>query len=149
MIISHSAEETRAVGNRLAALLRAGDTVLLEGDLGAGKSELARGVARGLGITGAVPSPSFTILNAYDEGRIPLYHFDWYRIEDPQEIYEMGLDEMLGGDGIALIEWSGKAPACVPSRALKIEITSPCESERLIRFTPLGGFPWKEENLRL
>ena len=87
MILTRSAAETRKLGERLAALLRPGDTVLLLGGLGAGKSELARGVARGLGITGPVPSPSFTILNAYDEGRFPLYHFDWYRIEDAAEIY--------------------------------------------------------------
>ena len=76
-MITHSAQETRRLGMRLAERLRRGDTVLLEGEMGAGKSELARGIARGLGISGPVPSPSFTILNAYDEGSIPLYHFDW------------------------------------------------------------------------
>ena len=146
-MISRSAQETREIGMRLAAHLKRGDVVLLEGDLGAGKSELARGVARGLGIEGPVPSPSFTILNAYDEGRIPLYHFDWYRIEEPGEIYDMGMDEMLGGDGAALIEWSGRAPECLPERALKIEIRTLGEQERQITFTPLGGFSFQEEEL--
>ena len=73
-------ESTQALGARLAPTLRAGDVILLSGDMGAGKSEFARGVARGLGIACAVPSPSFTILNVYEEGRVPLYHFDWYRI---------------------------------------------------------------------
>ena len=145
-MITHSAEETRALGKKLANHLHAGDTVLLQGDLGAGKSELARGIARGLGITGPVPSPSFTILNAYDEGRVPLYHFDWYRIEDPEEIAEMGMEEQLGGDGIALIEWSGKAIEYVPSTALEITLRCMDENTREISFRPLGGFPFREED---
>ena len=148
MLITHSAAETRALGARLAALLRPGDTVLLYGDLGAGKSELARGIARGLGIRGAVPSPSFTILNAYDEGRFPLYHFDWYRIADPEEIAEMGMEEQIGGDGIALIEWGERAPHCLPERALRVDIASPGgDDTRHISFAALGGFPFNEEAL--
>lgn len=145
MLVTHSAMETRQLGMKLAALLRPGDTVLLKGGLGAGKSELARGIARGLGIAGPVPSPSFTILNAYDEGRLPLYHFDWYRIEDPAEISEMGLEEMIGGDGVALIEWSEKAPDCLPKNVLLAEIRATGEEEREITLTPLGGFPFGEE----
>lgn len=141
---SGSAQETRAIGERLAGHLKPGDVVLLEGYLGAGKSELARGVARGLGIQGAVPSPSFTILNAYDEGRIPLYHFDWYRIEDPAEIYEMGMEEQLCGDGVALIEWSEKARECLPERLLKITIVPLDETTRDITFEPFGGFEFEE-----
>ena len=145
---SHSAKETQALGSRLAVHLQPGDVVLLEGDLGAGKSEFARGVARGLGIDGPVPSPSFTILNAYDEGRIPLYHFDWYRIEDPQEIYEMGMDEQLGGDGVALIEWSRKAAACLPQRVLEVCIRATGENERKLLFAPRGGFVFEEDWLK-
>ena len=148
MIKTHSAKETRLLGARLAELLQAGDTVLLQGDLGAGKSELARGIARGLGITGAVPSPSFTILNAYDDGRVPLYHFDWYRIHDPDEISEMGMEEQIGGDGIALIEWSEMAPQCVPEKALRVDIRTVDEETREIVLTPLGGFPFGEEAVR-
>lgn len=147
-MISRSAKETRAMGQRLSAVLKAGDVVLLDGDLGAGKSELARGVARGLGIEGAVPSPSFTILNAYDEGRIPLYHFDWYRIEDPNEIYEMGMEEQLGGDGIALIEWSGKAEECLPAKRLRISIHTIDENTRELCFAPEGGFELEENWLK-
>lgn len=146
-MITHSAEETRNLGKRLAAELRPGDVVLLKGDLGAGKSEFSRGIARGLGITGPVPSPSFTILNAYDEGRIPLYHFDWYRLESAEEIYEMGMEEQLGGDGIALIEWFEKAMECVPSRALLVEIHTIDEETREITFLPQGGFPFREDTL--
>ena len=147
MIVTRSAAETQALGKRLAALLQPGDTVLLQGDLGAGKSELARGIARGLGVAGPVPSPSFTILNAYDEGRVPLYHFDWYRIEDEEEIAQMGFEEHIGGDGIALIEWSENGSAFVPERALKITIRSAGEETREISLSSLGGFPFGEEAL--
>ena len=145
---SHSARETQALGRRLAGHLRPGDVVLLEGELGAGKSEFARGVARGLGVEGPVPSPSFTILNAYDEGRIPLYHFDWYRIEDPREIYEMGMDEQLGGDGVALIEWSRKAAECLSARVLEVRIRATGEGERELLFAPRGGFLFEEDWLK-
>ncbi|MBQ6804868.1 MAG: tRNA (adenosine(37)-N6)-threonylcarbamoyltransferase complex ATPase subunit type 1 TsaE [Clostridia bacterium] len=144
-MISHSAEETRNLGKKLSAHLKAGDVVLLQGDLGAGKSEFARGVARGLGITGAVPSPSFTILNAYDEGSTPLYHFDWYRIEEAQEIYDMGMDEQLGGDGIALIEWSERARECLPEKLLEITIHTLDDKTREITFIPHGDFPFQED----
>ncbi len=147
-MISHSAEETRNLGKKLSACLKAGDVVLLEGDLGAGKSEFARGVARGLGISGPVPSPSFTILNAYDEGRIPLYHFDWYRLESVQEIYEMGMEEQLGGDGIALIEWSGRAKECLPERVLEIRIRALEDERREIAFLPRGNFPFQEDMIK-
>lgn len=143
-MITHSAKETRQLGEKLAKRLNPGDVVLLDGDLGAGKSELARGVARGLGIEGAVPSPSFTILNAYDEGRCPLYHFDWYRIEDVNEIYEMGMDEQLGGDGIALIEWSERAEECLPEKRLRITIRTMDENTREMHFAPEGGFAFEE-----
>ena len=93
MAVTQSAAETRALGERLAGQLKPGDVVLLEGELGAGKSELARGIARGLGVTETVTSPSFTILNVYESGRCPLYHFDWYRLESEEELYELGMDE--------------------------------------------------------
>ena len=90
--ITQTREDTQALGMQLAATLKRGDVVLLTGDMGAGKSEFSRGIARGLGVTCAVPSPSFTILNVYEEGRIPLFHFDWYRIGDESELTDMGLD---------------------------------------------------------
>ena len=144
---TRSAAETRALGAKLANLLRPGDVVLLEGDMGAGKSEFARGVARGLGVSGPVPSPSFTILNAYDEGRIPLYHFDWYRIHDPDEIGEMGFEEQLHGNGASLVEWSEQAPEYIPDRALAVRIRALDENTREITLEPLGGFPFGEEKI--
>ena len=94
---THSPNETRELAKRLAKELRRGDVLLLWGDLGAGKSEFTRGLAQGLGVTATVTSPSFTILNVYDDGRIPLYHFDWYRLNSVEELYEMGMEEFLGG----------------------------------------------------
>ena len=137
---TNSAAETRELGKRLAELLKAGDVILLEGELGAGKSELARGVARGLGITETVTSPSFTILNVYESGRIPLYHFDWYRLESSEELYELGMDEYLGGDGIALVEWPGMCPDAVPADCLRIRITAEAENVRRIEADPSGSF---------
>ena len=137
---SLSAEETRRLGEKLARELRAGDVILLEGPLGAGKSELARGVARGLGVRETVTSPSFTILNAYDSGRVPLYHFDWYRLESAEELFEMGMEEYLGGDGIALVEWPGRCPEALPADFLMIEILPGEENERTLRTVRHGAF---------
>ena len=118
--LTHSEADTLRFAGRLAELLRPGDAVLLHGDLGAGKSVFARGVARSLGITGAMPSPTFTLLIPY-EGRQKLYHFDLYRLNDPEEFYSAGLDEFIGGDGVALIEWPEMAEID-PEPALHVTI---------------------------
>ena len=144
-MITHSPAETRALGARLARLLLPGDVLVLEGDLGAGKSEFTRGIARGLGIEGPVASPSFTILNVYDEGRIPLYHFDWYRLSGEDELYDMGLDEYLGGDGIAVVEWPSRCPEAVPEDHLLIRIIPVDETSREITMAPKGAFRETEE----
>ncbi len=137
---SDSPAQTRAIGQQLAEKLQPGDVLLLLGDLGAGKSELTRGIAKGLGVTATVASPSFTILNVYDEGRVPLYHFDWYRLNDVEELYEMGLDEYLGGDGVAVVEWPSQCPEAIPESYLEVKITPISESEREITLTPCGDF---------
>ena len=135
-----SANETRTLGERLASSLRPGDVLLLLGDMGAGKSELTRGIARGLGIHGPVASPTFTILQVYDEGHIPLYHFDWYRLESADELYEMGMDEYLGGDGIAIIEWPSQCPEAIPPCRLEITLTPLADTVREITWRGVGGF---------
>ena len=137
---THSPAETRALGRRLAAQLRPGDVVLLEGGLGAGKSELTRGIAAGLGIPGPIASPSFTIMNLYEEGRAPLCHFDWYRLNSAEELYEMSMDEYLGGEGIAVVEWPGQCPEAVPAQALRVRIRPLSDTEREIDWTSEGGF---------
>ena len=137
---SASAEETRKLGERLAEELRSGDVILLEGPLGAGKSEMARGIAKGLGVRETVTSPSFTILNVYESGRLPLYHFDWYRLESPEELYELGMEEHLGGDCVALVEWPGRATEALPADFLMIEILPEGENERSFRIRRHGDF---------
>ncbi len=137
---THSPAETRAFGTRLAAQLLPGDVLLFWGDLGAGKSEMTRGIAAGLGVTETVTSPSFTILNVYESGRVPLYHFDWYRLQQVDELWEMGLDEYLGGDGIAVVEWPGQCPEAIPETHLDITITPVDETTREITLIPRGGF---------
>ena len=140
LMITNSAAETRVLGENLASRLKAGDVVILEGELGAGKSELARGIAKGLGVTETVTSPSFTILNVYESGRCPLYHFDWYRLESEDELYELGMDEYLGGDGIALVEWPDRCPDAVPAECFRIRITAEGENTRRIETEECGGF---------
>ncbi|MFH1511799.1 MAG: tRNA (adenosine(37)-N6)-threonylcarbamoyltransferase complex ATPase subunit type 1 TsaE [Bacillota bacterium] len=137
---THSASETKALGEALAKQLSAGDVLLLQGNLGAGKSELTRGIARGLGIKGHVPSPSFTILQAYEDGRLPLYHFDWYRIGSAEELYELSLEEYLCGDGISVIEWPDMAREAIPKTHLKINISITGETDRQLSVEPSGGF---------
>ena len=139
-MLTHSPEETRAFGRRLAEQLRPGDVLLFYGNLGAGKSEMTRGSAEGLGVSGPVTSPSFTILNVYDDGRVPLYHFDWYRLESAEELYEMGMDEYLGGDGVAVVEWPTQCPEAIPDTHLAVTLKPVGESDREITLTPMGDF---------
>ncbi len=102
---SNSPEETARFAESFAAELKAGDVITLNGDLGAGKTAFAQGLAKGLGIIEYLSSPTFTIVNCY-EGKMPLYHFDVYRIADEEEMYEIGYEEYIDGDGVCVIEWA-------------------------------------------
>ncbi len=113
-IISHSAEETAAAGRALAATLRRGDVFALCGELGAGKTHFVKGIAAGLAANAAVTSPTFTLIHEYIGGRLPIYHFDFYRLEDEDEALKIGLDEYLDADGVCVIEWADKFPALLP-----------------------------------
>ena len=103
--MSHSPDETIALGRELGALLHAGDVLVLTGDLGAGKTQLTKGVAEGMGVGDAVTSPTFTIEMVYEGARMPLYHFDLYRLDDPGQLEDVGLFDALESDGPCLIEW--------------------------------------------
>jgi tRNA threonylcarbamoyladenosine biosynthesis protein TsaE len=108
---TRSEDETAAVGRHLAASLGAGDVVLLSGDLGAGKTAFVKGLAEGLGVQrDDVSSPTFTLMQEYRGGRVTLYHVDLYRLDDPREIDDLGLDEIAAG-GVLAIEWAEKLPA--------------------------------------
>ena len=124
---SYSAEETFRFGQMLGEKLVSGAVICLDGDLGVGKTVFVKGVAKGLGITEPVCSPTFTILQEYKEGRIPLYHFDVYRIEDPEEMYEIGFEEYLYGDGVCLIEWASVVSELLPADATHITIEKDTE----------------------
>ena len=138
--ISRSAEMTRKAGARLAGALRAGDVILLSGALGAGKSEFARGIAQGLGIKTPLTSPTFTLLNIYQTDNFPLHHFDWYRMNDAEELYAIGLDEYIGGESLTLIEWHERAPELVPKDCLEVQLQPLDENTRRITFLLRGGF---------
>lgn len=133
-ITSHSEAETEALGEALGNLLFPGAFVALEGDLGAGKTALARGVARALGIEG-ISSPTFNIVHEY-QGRIPLYHFDAYRLKDEAELYDMGFEEYLAGAGILLMEWPSNVAGALPQSRLDIAIKGSGEDTRAITFSP-------------
>ena len=117
-----SPEETLEVGKELGKASMAGQVYALVGDLGVGKTVFTKGFAEGLGIEEAVNSPTFTILQIYDEGRSPLYHFDVYRIEEPEEMEEIGFDEYIEGDGVCLIEWAGRIADILPENIIVIRI---------------------------
>ena len=119
---SKSAEETRTIAEALAKEARSGMIYAFRAEMGAGKTVFSQGFARGLGIEGPVSSPTFTLLQVYEGGRLPLYHFDVYRIEDPEEMQEVGLDEYLFGDGVCLIEWSELIEELLPEGCIRIII---------------------------
>ena len=111
---SNSEKETFAVAEEIARQASPGDIYLLEGDLGVGKTVFAKGFAHGLGITEPVTSPTFTIVQEYHEGRLPLYHFDVYRIADVEEMYELDCEGYFYGDGVCLIEWASQIRDILP-----------------------------------
>jgi tRNA threonylcarbamoyladenosine biosynthesis protein TsaE len=134
IVVTRSETETFDAGVRVAARLEVGDVVLLSGPLGAGKTVLARGLAAGLGVApGEVRSPTFTLVNPY-RGRVPVYHLDLYRIEKPSDLDELGLEEILGGDGVAVVEWGERLGRWLPPRRLLITVEDRGGSERLLRF---------------
>ncbi|AEG14163.1 Uncharacterized protein family UPF0079, ATPase [Desulfofundulus kuznetsovii DSM 6115] len=136
---TRSAGETEEFGRLLASVLLPGDVLCLHGDLGAGKTVLARGIARGLGITGPVTSPTFTLINEYS-GRLPLYHMDAYRLDGPGDMADLGYEEYFYGDGVTLVEWAGRIEEVLPSKRLDIYLKGfPGEPElREILFIPRG-----------
>ncbi len=120
-ITTHSADETQALGNKLAGLLRPGDVIAYFGDLGAGKTALTRGIAQGLGITESVTSPTYTIVNEYLTGRIPLFHFDMYRLGSSDELFDIGWEDYLARGGVCAVEWSENVEDALQS-AIRVTI---------------------------
>ena len=120
-------EETFDLGFKLGQEAEAGQVYCLEGDLGVGKTVFAQGFAKGLGSAAAVNSPTFTILQSYEEGRLPFYHFDVYRIADVEEMDEIGYEDCFYGDGVSLVEWPGRIREIIPENAVWISIEKDVE----------------------
>ena len=129
-------KETENFGRRLGESLSAGDVVAMVGDLGTGKTTLTGYIARGLGIKETVSSPTFTIIKEYNSGRLPLYHFDVYRIGDIDEMYELGYEEYFYGNGVCIVEWADLIEDIIPEDAIRIDIEyGENEGERIYRCT--------------
>lgn len=120
--LSHSEQETETLGAALAQRLHGGDVIAYRGDLGAGKTAFTRGLARGLGCTGRVTSPTFTIVNEYHDGRLPFYHFDVYRLSCEEEMDDIGYEEYFFGDGVCLVEWAELFPDLIPKEAIWLTV---------------------------
>jgi len=120
-VISHSAEETRAAGERLGARLDAGAVVACIGELGAGKTCFLQGLARGLGVESPVTSPTFVLINEY-RGRVPVHHLDAYRTESLSEVLDLGIEELMHGDGVTVIEWADKLIPILPTHTIIVTI---------------------------
>lgn len=133
---SHSPEETEAIGRRLADLARPGVVFGLVGDLGAGKTRLAHGIARGLGIRGRITSPTFALVHEYPDGRLPLAHLDLYRLDSTDQIHAAGLDDYLPlRNGVAIVEWYERWTGPHPTDLIRISMRSAGETSRHIEIT--------------
>ena len=146
VIETRSPEETFALGKKIGEMARPGEIYTLTGDLGVGKTVFTQGVAAGLGITEPVSSPTFTIIQEYDSGRLPFYHFDVYRISDIEEMDEIGYDDYFFGQGICLIEWANLIEEILPENIREIVIEKDLEKGfDYRRITITGG---KDEDFR-
>ena len=127
-----STEATKKLGQTLAPYLHAGDVVVLSGDLGAGKTAFVSGMARGLGIPDRVTSPTFTIVNEYEGGRLPLFHFDMYRLGSADDLFDIGWEDYLSRGGICAVEWSENVADALPEDTIRVRIDRLGDRERRI-----------------
>lgn len=141
VIETMTSEETFAFGRRIGEQALPGTVICVDGDLGVGKTVLAQGIAKGLGITEHVVSPTFTILQEYRDGRLPFYHFDVYRIEDPDEMYEVGFEDYFYGDGVCMIEWAKLIQELLPEEHVHITVEKKNEKGPDYRRIIVEGLP--------
>ena len=137
-ITTHSADETQALGQKLASRLAPGDVIAYSGDLGAGKTAFTRGLAQGLGITDPVTSPTYTIVNEYLSGRIPLFHFDMYRLSSSDELFDIGWEDYLSRGGVCAVEWSENVEDALQD-AIRITIEKDADEPDTRHITITGG----------
>jgi len=130
--ISNSPEETESFGCQFAGTIKPGDILALVGELGSGKTQFVKGLASGLGSTTNATSPTFTLIHEYSGGRMPIYHFDFFRVEDRQSAERLGLDEYFFGDGVSVIEWADRFRDLIPENARWISFEAKSEAQREI-----------------
>jgi tRNA threonylcarbamoyladenosine biosynthesis protein TsaE len=139
VFVTHSEQETVELGIKMGKLLEAGDIVLLYGDLGAGKTVLTRGIALGLGTKDVVTSPTYTLMHRY-EGRVPVYHFDLYRLGGPDEVLDLGYEEFFYGDGVSIVEWPERLEYLCPEEHVRVRIEVAGDGQkRRITVDAVGG----------
>jgi tRNA threonylcarbamoyladenosine biosynthesis protein TsaE len=129
---SNSPAETEAFGRQLACDVHAGSVLALTGDLGSGKTQFVKGLVAGLGSGAPVTSPTFTIVHEYPGGRLPIYHFDFFRLEDRPSVARLGLDDYFFGDGVSVIEWADRLPELIPETARWVAFETKSENVRVI-----------------
>ena len=138
--LTHSPDETQRVGAALAKTLRGGEVIAFLGDLGAGKTAFTRGLAEGLGVTDAVTSPTYTIVNEYLTGRLPLFHFDMYRLSSAEELFDIGWEDYLARGAVCVVEWSEKVQDAFFGDEIVVRIDKLSDTERRITIDN-----WQEE----
>ncbi|EOU1463993.1 tRNA (adenosine(37)-N6)-threonylcarbamoyltransferase complex ATPase subunit type 1 TsaE [Clostridium perfringens] len=138
--IVDSVDKTMHIGRQLGSLVNKGDILCLTGDLGTGKTHISKGIAEGLGIDDHITSPTFNIVNEYHSGRLTLYHFDVYRVNDPDEIEAIGFDEYIFGDGVSLIEWANYIEELIPEEYIHIKIEKLPDMGENFRKISINGY---------
>jgi tRNA threonylcarbamoyladenosine biosynthesis protein TsaE len=138
---THDASETHALGQRLGALLQAGDVVVLDGGLGTGKTVLAKGIAVALGVTEPVVSPTFTVVREYDAAT-PLVHVDVYRLDHLQELHDLGFDDLVGGDAVTVVEWGDRVSAVLPGDRLRVHLAPGDDDDDRVVSIVTAGITW-------
>lgn len=139
-LVSRNAAETRAFGHRLAATLQPGTVLIFTGNLGAGKTTLIQGICAGFGVTATVTSPTFTLINEYP-GRLPVYHFDFYRLHAEVELHDLGLEEYLDGEGVCLIEWPELIESWLPAGHRRLHLSHGIEAAGRIQAAAAQAIP--------
>lgn len=141
-VISNSAEETESFGRQFAGNVKPGDVLALTGELGSGKTQFVKGLTTAIGATTPATSPTFTLIHEYSGGRLPIYHFDFFRITDRESAERLGLDEYFFGDGVSVIEWADRFSELIPETARWISFETKSETQRAIttRMNSPGGF---------
>jgi tRNA threonylcarbamoyladenosine biosynthesis protein TsaE len=138
---TRDAAETHALGQRLGALLRPGDVVVLDGDLGTGKTVMAKGIALALGVTDPVVSPTFTVVREYD-APTPFVHVDVYRLDHLQELHDLGFDDLVGGDAVTVVEWGERVSAVLPSDRLRVLLEPGADDDERVVSVDAAGATW-------